>query len=183
MFFTARGKALLNPETILKRLKVKKGAVLADLGCGGGGHFTGPAAKQVGKDSKVYAVDILKPVLQAVTSKARLEGINNIKSIWSNLELVGATKIPENSLDFALIINIIHSINPPENILKEAIRLIKSGGKILIIDWDQNKSPFGPDLQSRIQPDKVKQLTQSLNLKLIDEFQAGPYHFGLIFKK
>ncbi|HLC89441.1 MAG TPA: class I SAM-dependent methyltransferase [Patescibacteria group bacterium] len=183
MVYISGGNELLDPVMILNRLGVKSGLRLADLGCGGAGHFIIPAARFVGDKTTVYAVDILKSVLQSVTSKAYFQGIKNIKPVWANLETFGSTKIPKESLDFVFLINILFQSKQDENIIKEAERLLKTGGKLLVIDWNQNPTSFGPPPIDRIKPEVVKKICHDLNLKLIDEFEPGIYHFGLIFKK
>ena len=172
----------MDPIAIFERLGVKAGARLADLGCGGAGHFVLPAARIVGDKATVYAVDILKSVLQTVTSKARLGGLNNVKGVWANLESYGSAKIPAENLDFALLINILFQSKQDENIIKEAVRLLKIGGKLLVIDWNQNPASFGPPSIDRIKPETVKKIARDLKLELVDEFAAGIYHYGLIFK-
>jgi len=183
MVYISGGNELLNPTTILSRIGIKTGAKIADLGCGSSGHFIIPAAYLVGSQTTVYAVDILKSVLRSVVSVARLEGVNNIKPVWSNLEIFGATKIKSNSLDFVLLINNLFQTKKIENIIKEAIRLLKPEGKLLIIDWNQTPTSFGPPLSDRVKAEAVKKVTKNLNLKLIDDFAAGTYHYGLIFEK
>lgn len=183
MTISAGGNELLNPTAILERLGVEKGSNLADLGCGGAGHFIIPAAQVVGSDTVVYAVDILKSVLHNVASKARLDGINNIRTVWTNLEKPGATKINQESLDFALLINILFQSTRHKEIITEAKRLMKPGAKLLVIDWLSVKMPFGPATENRVNPEDIKRICQSLSLKLIEEFKAGNYHFGLIFQK
>lgn len=173
----------MDPGKILSRLKVKEGTKIADLGCGGAGHFIIPAAAMVGDETIVYAVDILKSVLKSVASKASIEGINNIKSIWSNLEIVGATNIKEASMDVALLINILFQSKNQENIIKEAKRLLKRNGKLLIIDWNDTPASFGPPPNNRVKADEIQKTAENLGLKLIEEFDAGNYHYGLIFKQ
>ena len=183
MVYISRGNTLLDPQALLLRLGLKAGDRIANLGCGGSGHFTAAAARLVGDKSTVYIVDILKSALKTTASKARLEGLTNIKSIWSNLEIAGATNIPENSLNFAFIVNVLFESKKQENILAEARRLLKPGGKLLVVDWRQTSAPFGPPQASRVNLADIQNSAQKLNLKLIDQFQAGPYHFGLIFQK
>lgn len=183
MVYISGGNELLDPAKILGRLGIKTGHHLADLGCGGAGHFIIPAAHLLGDDTIIYAVDILKSVLRSVTSKARLEGVSNIKPIWSNLEIVGATKIRKNSLDFALLINVLFQSKQHENILKEALRLLKDKGKLLIVDWHKISSSFGPPSDDRVSTKEIKAKAKKVGFKLVDEFKAGNYHFGLIFKK
>lgn len=177
------GNELLNPQKILKKIGISFGDKVADLGCGGAAFFTLTAARLVGQKGTVYAVDVLKPVLASVESKAFLNGQKNIKTIWTNLEIFKATPIPDNSLDFALLINVLFQTDKKIDLLKESIRLTKKGGKIVIIDWMPTDGPFGPPPKIRLKEDEVRQLASSLNLKELEYFQAGTYHYGFIFQK
>src|SRR3989338_7341113 len=172
MVYVSGGNELLDPMEILGRLGIKTGSRFADLGCGGAGHFVIPAAKMVGNQTEVYAVDILKSVLKSVTSIGRLEGITNIKPVWANLELVGSTRIKPGSLDFTSLINILFQSKLHQPILQEAVRLLKKDGKLLVIDWKKDTVSFGPNQDHRIDPAKIKSLAQSLGLELFDEFDA-----------
>ncbi|MBI3290739.1 methyltransferase domain-containing protein [Candidatus Falkowbacteria bacterium] len=183
MPYLSGGNKLLNPAKIFNRLGINAGDKIADLGCGGAGHFILPAARLAGNDTTVYAVDIMKSVLQSVGSKARLEGIPNVKTVWSNLENYGATKIKKESLDIAFLINILFQSKNHQAIVKEALRLLKKNGKLLIIDWNELKSSFGPPADVRLKKADIKKIAADLKLKLMEEFAAGKYHFGLIFEK
>ncbi|KKW33969.1 MAG: hypothetical protein UY81_C0082G0002 [Candidatus Giovannonibacteria bacterium GW2011_GWA2_53_7] len=56
-------------------------------------------------------------------------------------------------------------------------------GKLLIIDWGRVAPSFGPAAEDRIKPETLKTIANKLSLKLTDEFEAGKYHFGLLFEK
>ncbi|MFA5021798.1 MAG: class I SAM-dependent methyltransferase [Patescibacteria group bacterium] len=183
MVYISGGRELLDPDQILAKINIKTGDQIADLGCGGAGHFIAPLARLVGDQTKIYAVDIMKTVLRAITSKARLEGINNIRPIWSDLENVGATNITPDSLDAAVLVNVLSLSKKRENILKEALRLLKKGGKLLIVDWNKVPTTFGPPLEQRVKDEEVKEIASRLNYKFDQEFAAGKYHFGLILIK
>ena len=175
---------LLNPQNLLaKELEVQVGHQLADLGCGGAGYFTLPAARLVGSRGKVYAVDILKPALDGVMSKAKLDNLLNIETVWSDIERVGATKIPADTLDDALLINIMFQSRKNEDILKETQRLLKSGGKLLIVDWKVEPTPFGPPQDNRLSPVTVTQMAAKLGFTLVKQFEAGPYHYWFVLTK
>lgn len=176
------GTALLNQEKILKRIvALDHGQIVADLGCGHG-FFTFPAARLVGNKGKVYAVDVLKSALKAVEKHARSAGLTNIITIWSNLEIYGATKIPPHSLDVALLISLLFQNKKHQEILGEVDRLVKPEGKIVIIDW-YRKTPFGPPKELMVPQEKVEELAKNLEWKKVKSFEAGPYHYGLIFQK
>lgn len=175
---------LLNPDSLLKdELGLGSGHHFADLGCGGAGYFTLPAARLVGSQGRVYAVDILKAALEGVIGKAKLENISNIETIWSDLEKLGATKIPAASLDFACLINIIFQSRQNELILKETARLLKAGGKLLIVDWKVQPTPFGPPLNNRLAPEKLVDLATIAGFTVAKQFEAGPYHYGFVLSK
>jgi len=175
---------LLDPQELLvKQLELKFGQFVADLGCGGAGYFTLPAARLVGSRGKVYGVDILKSALEGVKSKAKLDNILNIETVWSDLERVGATSIPPDTLDAALLVNIMFQSRNNRALLDEARRLLKVSGKLLVVDWKVEPTPFGPPLSDRLSPEKVKEFAGSLGLKEAKQFDAGPYHYGFVLVK
>lgn len=180
----AGGMELLDAREILEdHAKLGYGDKVGALGCGPKAYFTFQAARIVGDRGTVYAVDILKDVLSSVESHAKTEGFANVKTIWSNLETYGATNIPEGSLDLAMLINVLFESTDISKMLKEAVRLLKPDGKILIIDWKNIGVPFGPKIDRRVNQSQIKEYLEVFGLKLQEEFEAGKYHFGMIYKK
>jgi len=177
------GAQFLNPKEILDKLQLTEGMTVADLGCGNLGYFIIPAAKLIGKEGKAYAVDIQKSVLDAVTSRAKLDFLTNIETIWSNLENVGATKIPSASVDVAILINVLFQNKKQKEIVAEAARILKKSGKVIIVDWKKIGIPFGPPVELRVDPVNIKNLASQLGLRLIEETEFGDYFWGLIFEK
>jgi ubiquinone/menaquinone biosynthesis C-methylase UbiE len=177
------GSALLDAESLLKKAGVKDRAKVADFGSGAYGHFIFPAAQMVGKDGRVYAVDILKPALESINKKARQEGFGNVQTIWSDLEVFKAAKIEAESLDVGLLINNLYLSRKRPEILRECIRMIKKGGKLLVVEWEDTSSPFGPPAEERVKADLLKQAGEKLGLKVDESFSAGQYHYAVIFTK
>lgn len=177
------GNILLDPYYIWEQSGLGAGMKVADFGCGAAGHFVIPAAKIVGEKGVVYAVDLLKSVLEAVKSRAKLENVSNVEYVWSNLEIYGATKINPESLDFVLLANTLWQIKKNEEVFREAARLTKQGGKIVVVEWEMGEAPLGPPPSRRISKDYARELAAKNNFKEIKEFKAGPYHYGLIFVK
>ena len=177
------GDKLLDVNSILDKLQIDEKMSVADFGCGASGHFVFPAAKIVGSRGKVYAVDILKTVLETIERRKKTENFENIISVWSNLEVFGATKIESESVDVALLINTLYQSHKRANILREAIRTVKKKGKVVIIEWKNIAIPFGPPTKKRVSIENLKSAGAKLGLELAEEFNAGPYHYGLIFSK
>lgn len=177
------GTELLNPLALLRRLNIDRAMTVADLGCGRAGFFALQAGKIVGDEGTVYAVDIIKPVLSSVVSAAKQAHVRNITTVWANLEIAGGTKIPDKAADIALLINVLFQSKKQEAILREATRVLKPKGKLLIIDWKMTNAPLGPSVDRRVSPETIRALATKLGLHETDSFEAGQYHFGLIFTK
>lgn len=179
----ATGSKLLHPEKILTEAGVGIGMRVADLGCGNG-YFTLTAAQMVGSRGQIYAVDILKSCLATVKREAGHNHLLNIKLVWSNLEKAGATRIPANSLDMTLIIHALYQAHDKIAFLREAVRLLKPGGKLLIVDWKKHPTPIGPPESDRMAEDEVRQLVDKIrDLKELKGFTPGEYHFAMVYEK
>jgi ubiquinone/menaquinone biosynthesis C-methylase UbiE len=179
----ATGTKLLNPKDILTHIGVDVGMRVADLGCGNG-YFTLTAAQLVGGRGQVYAVDILKSCLETVRREAMHHQLLNIKTIWSNLEIIGATKIPSESMDLLLVVHSLYQTHQKHNFLKEVNRLLKPGGKLLLVDWKDLNTPLGPPVEQRVGQASADKLIMGLgNYKKLEDFIPGEYHYALLYEK
>lgn len=175
--------ALFDIGAILSKISISERQHVAELGCGNFGFFVFPLARLVGRQGKVFAVDILKETLEEIKSRSGKENLPQVETIWSNLEIFKATKIETNSLDSALIVNVLHQSTKKSEIIREATRLLKRGGKLLIIEWKNSDIPFGPTPAQRVNLDSLKATVTKMGLAISEEFSAGPYHYGLILSK
>lgn len=175
--------ALFDINGILGRMGIDERQKVAELGCGNFGFFVFPLARLVGKQGKVYAVDILKPTLEEIGREAKKENLTQVATVWSNLEIFKATAIESSSLDRALLVNVLHQSDKRTEILREAIRLLKRGGRLLVVEWSSADLPLGPPADKRIRREALIAAAPKLGLSLKDSFEAGPCHFGLIFIK
>lgn len=174
---------LLDAEAVLQKAEVRAGSVVADLGCGTTGHFVIPAARMTGPTGKVYAVDILKSVLAGVESRAKLEGATAIETLWGNCEMRNGVKLADASTDVTLVINNLYQAKDKEVFLREAARITKPGGKIVVVDWKTVASPLGPPAESRVSSEAIKVVAANAGLKLVEAWEPGPYFWGLVYVK
>ena len=170
-------RRFIDPEEVLKQLKLKKGMVAADFGCGSGGWAL-PLAKKL-EEGKIYAIDILEEPLSALRAKIKLGKILNIEVIKSDVEKTSRL-LPE-SCDLVLMTNLLFQCENKKSALEEGKRVLKPGGKILVVDWKLDAT-IGPE-EGRVSTEEVKKIAEDLNLKVEKEFEAGIYHWGLIVVK
>jgi len=170
-------QGFLNPNEVLKQLKLKKGMVAADFGSGSGGWAL-PLAKIL-EEGKVYAIDILEEPLSALKSKAVQLKLFNVETRRANVEK--GTPLTSNSMDSVLMTNLLFECEDKKKVLEEGKRVLKPGGKILVIDW-QKDNPLTPEIEW-VDFSQIKKIAKDLDLKIEKEFQAGLYHWGLILLK
>ncbi|MBU4087052.1 MAG: methyltransferase domain-containing protein [Nanoarchaeota archaeon] len=174
----------VRPDKIIESLNVGPSMAVADFGCGSG-HYVIQAAKKVGKSGKVYGIDIQKEMLSYVRAQANLEGLTNIETIWTDLETPDATRLRNDSVDLVIISNILFQAEDKNAVIREAQRILKSGGRVVVIEWDIENLPdkFGPAMDSRIPSKSAKDIFERAGFAFEKEFNPGDHHYGLIFRK
>lgn len=174
MAFQSTPSGFLNPEEVLRKLDLRPSMNAADFGCGSGGWVI-PLAKML-KDGMVYAIDVQKESLSAVRSKMEQGRMFNIRLIESNVELTGS-RLREGSCDIVLLTNLLFQSEHPETILKEAKRVLRQGGQVLVVDW-YSGHPMSP--KKLISPEKAAELAEKEGFSVKETFQAGAHHWGMI---
>jgi ubiquinone/menaquinone biosynthesis C-methylase UbiE len=168
----------LSPNQILSQLDLKSTMVAADFGCGGGG-WTVPLARIL-RDGRVWAVDIQSEVLSALESKLQLHRIYNVKKVVADIER-GVPQISSSSVDLVLMSNLLFQVDDKMAVFKEAERVLKEGGKALVVDWVKN-APFGPK-EGTVSKEEAREIAESAGFRFEKELPAGGYHYALLFVK
>lgn len=183
MAYLPTGRGLIDPFKALEEAGIKQGMKIADLGVGTVGHFLFPASGLVGKDGLVYGVDILKSVLEANEGRARLQGSNDtIQFIWGDIDRIGGTRLPDSSMDMAIVANLLH-LGTDGGLLEEARRILHTGGILLVIDWNPAGTNFGPPSEKRVTQEAAKALLEKYGFKVKKTFEAGKNHYGIVAHK
>jgi len=151
--------------------------VAVDFGCGSG-SWALPLAKSLDLGT-VYGLDILEEPLSVLKGRARAEGLENIKTILADIEK--GSGLDNEIADLVLITDLLFETDNDKAIFEEAKRILKRGGKILVVDWKKDVA-LGPK-NGWVLPSEIKAIAQELGLTLFKEFEAGAYHFALIFEK
>lgn len=177
------GTELINPFKLLERVGIRADQRVADLGCGALGHFVFPAAQLVGPKGAVFAVDIQRSVLEQVEKAAKQEHMFHVKGVWSDIDVYGATRIDEASLDLTLLVNNLYLSQNRPQLVRELSRLTRPGGKIVVVEWKTIATPFGPEPTARISSEDAKKIFETPLLAFEQEFEAGPYHYGILYTR
>lgn len=175
-------KNFLDPKNIIEQLDIAKGSAVADFGCGSG-FFSLAFAEIIGESGKVHSFDILPAALESVASKAKLAGISNIIPERANLEKESGSKLPSESIDWVIMKDMLFQNKMKSIVIKEAFRVLKNGGKILIVEWNDQNAPVGPDKKIRISKEELDSLAKAQGFKKEKDLITGDFHHGAVYTK
>ncbi|MEK7120520.1 MAG: methyltransferase domain-containing protein [Patescibacteria group bacterium] len=171
-----------DPTKNVREFGVSEGQKVADFGVGSG-FYSFALSGMVGDAGKVYAVDIQKDLLTRLKDEIKRRAIKNIDVIWGDLEAEGGSNLSDDSQDAVIASNIFFQLENKEIFVSEIKRVLKKGGRVLVVDWSDSYGGMGPHIDSVISKEKILELFKQTGFSFEREIPAGEHHFGLIFKK
>lgn len=163
-----------DPALLFRKVGLKSGMSVADLGCGTG-FFTLPAAGIVGANGHVYAVDKVPDVLEVLKAKLRDGNVRNVRVIQAD---VASTQLEPGSVQMVLMANIFHDVR--ERSLDEVERILKPGGKLVVLEWRPIATPHGPPLDLRLSPQELTKIIEVRGFRVKQEFEIGSWHYVVV---
>ena len=110
---------------------VKKGQVVADIGCGSG-YYTLALAECVGPEGRVYAVDLNEKAIRNLEKKAEMFGYHNIEAHASSA--TDLNFINDRSIDFVLANGLLCVMaGNRESAVNEIKRIMKPDEKLILV--------------------------------------------------
>lgn len=171
-----------DPQHNIEQFGLSDGMVVADMGAGSG-FYAIEAAKAVAPTGKVYAIDVHKDLLERLKKEAQGVHIRTIEVVSGDLEKLGGSKIRESSCDAVIASNILFMLEDKKTFLTEVKRVLKTGGKMLLVDWTASFSGMGPHASHVIYKDDAQKLALAAGFTFEKEIDAGSHHYGIIFRK
>lgn len=176
------GIKFVDPDEAIKNLGLTAGMKVADFGCGAG-HFSLALARKVGDAGIVHALDILPDKLEAVASNAKSQNLANVVTRRANLEKANGSGLEADSLDAVVLKDMLFQNKNKADILNEAKRVLKIGGKALVVEWNEEDGSIGPARELRFSEESLRILAQQVGLGVAEKIKAGSFHFGLVLVK
>lgn len=171
-----------DPETNINELGVYEGMTAVDLGAGTGA-YTVILGERVGEKGHVVAVEVQKEFLANIKSLADSRGLHNVEVIWGDIEKLGGTKVKDNSVDVAVISNVLFQAEDKQGLIQEVKRILKTGGKLLIIEWKDSFNNLGPEKDAVVPLTIARGMCERQGFAFKKDFDAGEHHYGLIMYK
>lgn len=164
---------------MLANLGLRTGMQVCDMGCGNGFH-TLQIAKLTGKSGLVYGVDIQAEMLGFLRDRMETEGIENVVPILGS---VHNPRLPPNTMDLVLMVDVYHEFSHPERMLAAIRQSLKPEGLVVLVEFraEDESVPIKPlHKMSKAQVDR--ELTAN-GFKLAKEFDRLPWQHMLFYRK
>ncbi|MCG8549633.1 MAG: methyltransferase domain-containing protein [Desulfobacterales bacterium] len=137
-------------------LGLKPGQTVIDYGCGPA-RYIGFASDAVGKNGKVFAVDIHPLAIAKVKEKIEALSLTNVEAVFAENY---KTPITPGTADVVYALDMFHMVEKPDEFLNELSRLVKKEGTVIIEDGHQPRTTT------------IQKIEQSGGLKIIQETKS-----------
>jgi ubiquinone/menaquinone biosynthesis C-methylase UbiE len=161
----------LQLRRVLRDLKIRRNLKVADIGADGG-WLTIRLATFVGSKGKVYAVDIVPSYVSYIKEQIKMHKLNNVEVILGSAI---DPKLPENTLDAAMILIAYHEFEKPITMLTKIRKAMKAGARLGIIDRDTDQMRK----DAREAYAKTGYISDRVNETLPDNFITNEHYLAL----
>jgi precorrin-6B methylase 2 len=132
---------------IFAAMAVQSGAVVADVGAGGG-FLTVRLAGAVQPGGRVIAVDTDKRVVERLRTRVQQEGLTNVEVVQGEDD---DPHLPPESLDAAVILNAYHEMHAHGEMLRHLRAALKPKARLVIIEpLTEKRRHESRDAQTRV---------------------------------
>jgi ubiquinone/menaquinone biosynthesis C-methylase UbiE len=158
-------------------LRIADGSHVADLGAGSG-WFTIRLARRVGPNGRVYAEDIQRQMIEAISRRITRENLTNV--VKPVLGEPNDPRLPA-PVDAVLIVDAYHEMEQPVVLLRNLARSLKPGGRIGIVNFTKDGGGPGPEMENRVDPERVIRDAEAAGLELEARANFLRYQYMLVF--
>lgn len=180
VFYLYMSAHFSEPRENVMQLALHEGMRVGDFGTGTG-HYARSAAAIVGREGRVYAIDVQEDVLKHASLNMPTQHHGSVEYVWGNIEKRAGTKLRDASLDAVILANVLFQVEDRAGLIAEIQRVLKPGGKLLVVDWAGSYSGMGPDPEQVVSEHAAEELFISSGFHKAKSFRAGPHHYGLVF--
>jgi ubiquinone/menaquinone biosynthesis C-methylase UbiE len=164
-------------DFLSSNLFILPGMKIADFGCGGG-YFATFLAEKTGPEGKVFAIDIQADAIKEAKELAEALRFENIEFHQSDVK---KTAFTENFFDVVFISSVLFQNKNLLDIIKEAKRILKDKGFLVVLEPKDNSLPFIHG--NVVEKDKILSIIKEEKLNLVVDKTIGENYYLLVLEK
>lgn len=162
----------MKPEVMWHALGEPSPRTIVEIGAGTG--LFAQRFSEMAPQAVVYAVDTEQPMIDWMGEKRPGVAGGTVVPVKSEETSVPLT---DEVADIVMLLNVHHELADPTAIYREAARLLRSGGQVLVVDWAPRDTPKGPPLEVRSSGEEIAGIlaTAGFSAAVVHD-EALPWH-------
>ena len=167
------------PDKALDALGIAPGSTVADVGAGAG-YMTWRMAARVGPSGRVYANEIQPRMLDLLKRNMDERKIANVVPVLGEID---DPKLPANSIDLILLVDVYHEFSEPQKMLRRMRQSLKPDGRLVLVEYraEDPQVPIRPEHKMTVEQVKMEVTPEGYRFDKVIE--TLPRQHIIIFKK
>lgn len=162
-------------------LDIQPGMHVVQFGAQRRGHIADALSKEVGARGKVTVVDVVLDELRAIEMFFASRGVHWVDVAHGDFVKLKGTSIANESVDRVLVVHTAWRHPNHEEVLAEARRILKPGGKILFLDWQkQTKDPLGVQVNGHLDMLEAQRLCIRSGCERVERVLNNDKHWAFV---
>ena len=181
----------LDSDEILEKLNLNGNEVFMDAGCGDG-HIAIKALNDYLPNGLVYAIDNYDISIRELEDYKKENNLEKLITVQADLTK-DIPQIDDDAIDMIFMLNVVHGFKASGNmddVIEKLLRILKSDGKIAIVEFRPIDWTFGPPTEIKYAPEELEGIFNNhgfkkiyLNEELGQEGLEEKSHYLIIFEK
>ena len=137
-------------------------------------------AERVGPTGVVYGEDIQQGMLDQLTKNMQDRHIANVKPVLGGID---NPKLPKDSLDLVLLVDVYHEFSEPEKMLDRIRESLKPGGRLVLLEYrgEDPKVPIRPEHKMTVK--QVRAEVEPEGYRFEQSIEVLPQQHIIIFRR
>jgi precorrin-6B methylase 2 len=118
-------------DLLLEALALKPGMIVADIGAGTG-YLSRRMAPLVAPGGKIIALDLQPEMVNMLQAAVNRSGLKQIEVKQSSVDNI---KLPKNSIDMAIMVDVYHELAYPYEVMASILEALKPRGRLVFVEY------------------------------------------------
>ena len=172
----------LPPANLIRLLELTGAETVVDYGAGTG-MYSLPVADAL-PNGTLVAVDEHQSLLDLLADKVRAHPpAGDLRAVQTT---DNAVPLADGAADRVFMINVLHHVHDEPAALAEVMRLLRPGGRLVVVDFARMDRPVGPPNEHVLELDDARAVLTALGLREISVHlpgDVGRYHNAIVAEK
>ena len=166
------------PDLLVEALHLQPGMTVADIGAGSG-YLSRRLAPLIAP-GRVLAVDVQPQMVALLDALAQQPGLKNISPQLGTAQDV---KLPDASVDLAVMVDVYHELAFPYEVMQSILRALKPGGRVVFVEYRAEDPRVPIKALHKMSEAQVRREMRRLPLTFERSDERLPLQHLIVFRK